>query len=263
MPGTLNTHRMQTADKEDKYISGMDWNEGKFANNVLQNYRKYQYNLVGKYMGKAVLEVGSGDRGFTIEILRAKEKEIERLVSIEPSITLYEGHMDNFSFPANYKFSNTDLFDLKPGDYGKFDTAVFIHVLEHIEQDKKALDHTHTLLEDNGRVLIEVPALQFLFSVHDEMLGHYRRYNKKMLRSIIDPSKYKIEKIWYNDPIGVLGSWYFFKFKKIKLKSDEGKNLVSSQGGVYDKYIIPFEGAIEKFITFPFGLSLNAVLKKI
>lgn len=251
------------AYKEDKYISGMDWNEGKFANNVLQNYRKYQYKLVGNYIGKSVLEVGSGDRGFTVEIYKHRTNQINRLVSIEPSITLYESHMNNFSFPSNYKFDNVDLFHIEENTYGKFDTAIFIHVLEHIEQDKKALDHTHALLENKGYVLIEVPALQFLFSVHDQMLGHYRRYNKKMLKSIIDPTKYKIEKIWYNDPIGVFGSWYFFKFKKIKLKSNQGRNLVSNQGGIYDKYIIPFESKIEKFITFPFGLSLNAILKKI
>ncbi len=69
--------------------------------------------------------------------------------------------------------------------------------------------------------------------------------------------------MWYQDPIGVLGSLYFFKLRKIKLKSEEGQNLVSSQGGIYDKYVIPFEKKIEKYITFPFGLSLTAILKKI
>ncbi len=131
-----------------------------------------------------------------------------------------------------------------------------------IKNDKAALDHTYTLVKEGGYVLIEVPALPCLFSVHDETLGHHRRYNKKMLKKIIDPNKFEIKKIWYQDPIGVLGSFYFFKLRKIKIKSDEGENLVSSQGGIYDKFIIPFEKAIERVITFPFGLNLTAILKK-
>ena len=110
--------------------------------------------------------------------------------------------------------------------------------------------------------MIEVPALPWLFSIHDEMLGHYRRYNKPLLRSIIDNKMFINVKMWYQDPIGVFGSLYYFKFNKIKLKSDDGHKLVLKQGTFYDKYIIPFEKNLEKFVTFPFGLSLSVVLKK-
>lgn len=118
------------------------------------------------------------------------------------------------------------------------------------------------MLEKGGYILIEVPALPFLYSVHDEVLGHYRRYTKKILREAINPELYETVRMWYNDPIGVVGSFVFFKMLKRKINSDEGTVLVKNQGGIYDKYVIPFEGKIEKFITFPFGLSLTAVLKK-
>jgi SAM-dependent methyltransferase len=151
---------------------------------------------------------------------------------------------------------------MKPDQFGRFDTVFFIHVLEHIEKDREALKHTFELLKPNGHVLIEVPALPWLFSVHDEMLGHYRRYNKKMLRSIVDTDKYEIKQIWYQDPIGVLGSFFFFKLRRIKLKSEKGRRLAKNQGSLYDKWVIPFEKCIERYITFPFGLSLTAILKK-
>jgi SAM-dependent methyltransferase len=146
--------------------------------------------------------------------------------------------------------------------FGLFDTALFVHVLEHIEKDREALNKVYELLLPKGKVLIEVPALHLLFSVHDEMLGHYRRYNKKTLTEIVDTDKYVIKNIWYQDIIGVLGSLYFFKIKKIKLASTNGVQLVKNQGNVYDKYIIPFESFIEKFIRFPFGLSITAILQK-
>ena len=68
--------------------------------------------------------------------------------------------------------------------------------------------------------------------------------------------------MWHQDPIGVLGSLYFFKFKKTKLKSKEGLDLVKNQGFFYNKYIIPFEEFIEQYISFPIGLNLTAVLQK-
>jgi hypothetical protein len=107
-----------------------------------------------------------------------------------------------------------------------------------------------------------VPAIPFLFSVHDEMLGHFRRYSIKNLKNIIDTEKYSIHKIWYQDLLGVIGSLYFFKFRRIKLTSTEGVRVVKSEGNIYDKYLIPFESYIEKFVRFPLGLSITAVLKK-
>lgn len=143
-----------------------------------------------------------------------------------------------------------DLFNMTADTFGLFDTALFIHVLEHVEKDRDALNKAHKLLAPNGKVLIEVPALPALFSVHDEMLGHYRRYNKQTLKDIVDTDKYIIINIWYQDFIGVLGSLHFFKIKKTRLSSSDEVQLVKKQGNVYDKYIIPFESYIEKFCVF-------------
>ena len=41
-----------------------------------------------------------------------------------------------------------------------------------------------------------------------------------------------------------------------------GNTAAQKQGSIYDKWVIPFEKRIEKYITFPFGLSLTAILKK-
>ena len=119
-----------------------------------------------------------------------------------------------------------DLFNMTADTFGLFDTALFIHVLEHVEKDRDALNKAHKLLAPNGKVLIEVPALPALFSVHDEMLGHYRRYNKQTLKDIVDTDKYIIINIWYQDFIGVLGSLHFFKIKKTRLSSSDEVQLV-------------------------------------
>jgi len=248
---------------KDEYVHGMDWSVQDDLKGLssLSNYRKYQYDLVSKYVGNNVLEVGSGDRSFTREIV-ANRPAAERIISIEPSPVLFHEHKDNFKFPPTVSFFSEDLFNITPETYGTFDTAIFIHVLEHIEKHKEAVDHTAKLLKPGGHVLIEVPALPLLFSVHDEMLGHYRRYTKKMMRSIVDTNVYDIIRIGYNDPIGVFGLLLFFKIQKVKLKSKEGTRLIKNQGAFYDKYIIPFEQKMEKVVRFPFGLCLTAILRK-
>jgi 2-polyprenyl-3-methyl-5-hydroxy-6-metoxy-1,4-benzoquinol methylase len=258
----MNTDDELTNNKgTDQYVHGMDWLSGELEEFELSNYRKYQYDLIAKYLGKNILEVGSGDRSFTNQILK-HSVQFDRIVSIEPSITLFEIHENKYKFPDHISFHMVDLFNMTKDTFGLFDTAVFVHVLEHIEKDREALNKVHEVLLPNGKVLIEVPALPSLFSVHDEMLGHYRRYNKKVLKDIVDTDKYAVTDIWYQDILGVLGSLYFFKIKKTKLASTNGVQLVRNQGNIYDKYIIPFESFIEKFVRFPLGLSLTAVLQK-
>ena len=248
-------------EKIDKYVHGMDWGKDEVSFSNFNNYRKYQYDLIKNYIGNNIIEVGSGDRSFTKQLFD-NTNNIERILSIEPSEVLFKMHECNFKFSENVKFDCIDLFDLSKDRVGSFDTAIFIHVLEHIEDDKKALNTISNFIKSDGYILIEVPALPSLFSIHDEILGHFRRYNKKMIETIVDTDKYEIIKIWYQDPIGILGSYFFFKLRKIKIKSDQGISLAKIQGGIYDKYVIPFEKYIEKYITFPFCLSLTAILKK-
>lgn len=247
---------------EDKYVSGMDWGSKDLSLSGYSNYRKYQLSLIKNYIGKNILEVGSGDRGFT-NLLVNTISNIERVISIEPSETLFKIYENNYLFPDFVDFQCTDLFDLNVKETGSFDTIIFVHVLEHIENDREALNKSYELLKKDGYVLIEVPALQFLYSPNDEVLGHYRRYNKKVMKSIIDRNKFKIEAMWYQDIFGVMGSLYFFKIKKIKLKSETGIGLVKNQGKIYDRYLVPIQSIFEKFIRLPLGLSLTAALRKI
>ncbi len=248
----------------DKYGHGMDWGHGDVSIGQLKNYRQYQYDLVGNYIGKEILEVGSGaSRSFTKLIVENAE-DLSRLLSIEPSQVLMEAYTEkgDYEFSGNVDFQNKDLFDITPQGAGTFDTILFIHVLEHIEDDRAALDHAYKLLKPNGKILIQVPALPFLFSVHDELVGHYRRYTKKIARSAINSDKFKINRMWYSDFIGIFGSLFFFKLRKVKLKSEEGNKVFSNQGMFYDKYLIPFQKRLEKIITPPVGLNLTVILEK-
>ena len=247
---------------DDGYAHGMDWMAAQELEGFeLTNYRKYQYDLVGEHVRGNVLEIGRGDGSFTNRIVQQGE-DVGRLVSIEPSSTLTEAYEGKYTFPDTCEFLEIDLFDMTPEEHGIFDTIILIHVLEHVERDRDAVSHLHSLLAPGGKILIEVPAMPFLYSVHDEMLGHHRRYSKKIFRNMVDASLFRISDLWFQDAIGILGSFYFFKLRRTRLNTDEGVGLVKSEGVFYDKYVIPLEALYEKFVRLPFGLSLSGILER-
>jgi len=56
------------------------------------------------------------------------------------------------------------------------DAAFALDILEHVKDDRKALREIHRILKPGGKVLFTVPAYQWLFSEHDEVCHHQRRY---------------------------------------------------------------------------------------
>lgn len=60
----------------------------------------------------------------------------------------------------------------------KYDVILALDVLEHLEDDRIILRYLNENLKDNGIAIITVPAHPWLFSEHDRVCGHYRRYTK-------------------------------------------------------------------------------------
>lgn len=66
-----------------------------------------------------------------------------------------------------------------------FDAVTALDVLEHIQDDKKALAEWKRVLRPGGVLLLTVPALQSLWSDWDVALHHYRRYDRAGLEALI------------------------------------------------------------------------------
>ena len=64
----------------------------------------------------------------------------------------------------------------------RFDLICMFDVLEHIEHDTETLMAIKKLLTKHGRILITVPAYQWLYGAHDEFLHHKRRYSANQLK---------------------------------------------------------------------------------
>lgn len=90
------------------------------------------------------------------------------------------------------KYQNMD--QLKPES---LDLVLLMDVIEHIDDVDSFLKELLTKVKPGGYLFITVPAHQFLFSVHDIFLKHFRRYNKKMMKETMLPHGLIIEKSFY------------------------------------------------------------------
>lgn len=70
-----------------------------------------------------------------------------------------------------------------PFDDASFDLTVSLDVIEHLEDDVGALRELRRVTKPGGALLVTVPAYQWLWSGHDEINHHHRRYNGRTLRA--------------------------------------------------------------------------------
>ena len=82
-------------------------------------------------------------------------------------------------------------------DTESFDIIISSDSLEHLENDMKALKNWHTILKPNGTLFIFVPAFMYLWSEHDEINHHYRRYTSDNLKKKVESVGFKVEKESY------------------------------------------------------------------
>lgn len=78
-----------------------------------------------------------------------------------------------------------------------YDLVALLDVIEHVEEDHAALSSIARRLRPGGRVLITVPAHQWMWSAHDRLNHHHRRYSKRALAALIEGSGLKIGKLSY------------------------------------------------------------------
>ena len=75
------------------------------------------------------------------------------------------------------------------------DVITALDLLEHVPDDAAAAAELARALRPGGVLLVTVPALPFLWSEHDEALGHLRRYRARQLRAILEGAGLKVERL--------------------------------------------------------------------
>ena len=78
-----------------------------------------------------------------------------------------------------------------------YDLVAALDVVEHIEDDKAAVAALASCLKPGGKILVTVPAHQWMWSAHDELNHHKRRYSKAGLKALIQGSGLCLDSIGY------------------------------------------------------------------
>lgn len=80
-----------------------------------------------------------------------------------------------------------------PFDEGSFDLTVSLDVIEHLQDDVGALRELRRVTKPGGALLVTVPAYQWLWSGHDEINHHHRRYNRPTLLAAAESAGWHVE----------------------------------------------------------------------
>lgn len=148
----------------------------------------------------------------------------------------------------------------------KFDAVTLFDVLEHLDDEAVAMENVLRALNPGGRVILTVPAFKWLWSKHDDVSQHKRRYVREELGGVLTRAGFTIEKLTYFNA-------YLFP---LAVARRLGRKLLNSDDGV--EFDMPPE-ALNRFLmaafraetpallrakangAFPIGLSLLAVAR--
>jgi ubiquinone/menaquinone biosynthesis C-methylase UbiE len=214
-----------------------------------QHWKAYWARSLSPYIGERVLEVGAGI-GATMKVLQSSERQ-KRWLAIEPDAGLVR-RMEEEGIPQRCEVQVGTLSSLNLSE--KFDTVLYIDVLEHIEDDKAELERASERLEPGGRIIVLSPAHKFLFTPFDRAIGHFRRYNVASLSSAT-PSSAKLDQIFYLDSVGMLASLA----NRLLLQS---AMPTAEQIRIWDTLMVPVSERIDGLFRHRLGKSIVGIWSK-
>jgi SAM-dependent methyltransferase len=157
-----------------------------------------------------------------------------------------------------------ELPDGLPALRHDFGLVLALDVIEHIDDDEASLGALARLLETEGRIVLTVPAFNFLWSIHDDENHHKRRYRKRDIQKLARICDLEIEYLSY------FNFWLFLPVALVRLVRkvipyrESWQDMKIPGRGVNKMLEALF--ASERFAmgrwSLPFGISLVGVLAK-
>jgi len=153
---------------------------------------------------------------------------------------------------------------------GSFDLLVASDCLEHIEEDEKALQNWLTLLKPGGVLICFVPAYRSLWSEHDVVNHHFRRYTRTELVEKMREARFKVLKSGYWNALLFPPVFAFRKLKNwlgsLKKEHQPQEDLQPTSPLVNSILVnlLRFENTLleKSNFRFPFGVSTFCIARK-
>src|SRR3989338_3826082 len=220
-------------------------------------------DLLRENQPKKILDIGCGT-GETLTFLK----------TVFPKATLFGfdvlAEAVRFTIQRGHAAKKADALNL-PFKDNSFDAILLLDVIEHIKNDSAIIKEAKRVVKPGGVIVITAPALQFIWSAHDENQGHFRRYTRHRLLELARKNKMKVSFLSYFNfflspiiiPIRVMSRLPIFK------KYGEYDSRLNYKVA-YNKVINTFlktlfvtEIRLLRFIRYPIGISVTVKLQKV
>ena len=199
----------------------------------------------------SVLEVGCGPGEFL-----KKLSPYGKLTGLEP-------HLDSQKHESTFKLIQNDFLS---HDFKKerFDLVLLLDVIEHVKEDRDFIEKAYNLLNNDGYLLVTVPAFHALWTNHDNMNHHLRRYSKKQLLDLVSQHQLSLLRLEYFyfwlAPLKVVTRW----LEKTIAKKDNSISSLPKIGPL--NWLFYLISKVEFLLLFkfrkPFGSSALLFAKK-
>jgi SAM-dependent methyltransferase len=221
---------------------------------LARNWKAYWCSQIREFLGREVLEVGAGNGNNSAVLLGVEGLS---LTALEPDAALVAQHRELLAgFPEDRRqrarLLTGTLADLPAG--ARFDSILYIDVLEHIEDDAGEVRAAIGFLRPGGRLIVLSPAFMMLFSPFDTALGHYRRYTRASLAAVVPPAL-RARRLRYLDSLGFtlsLGNGLLLR------------RSVPTRGQIrfWDGTVVPLSRALDPFLGEFAGRSVLGIWEK-
>lgn len=215
------------------------------------NFNTWMVETFRHHLGDRILEVGSGIGN------------ISRLLPIRSHLTLsdiserYLQILGKLYSENNcvrlYKLDLESATDFNGLEDGFYDTIVCLNVLEHIKDDFGALRRLHGKMSEGGRLILLVPQYPSLYGSYDELIHHYRRYERGALKKLLQECGFNVIAL-KNFNFTSVPAWWL---NACLLKR---KRLEQAQVALFD-FCVPVIKRLELLLPLP-GISLIAIAEK-
>ncbi|HEX9954633.1 MAG TPA: class I SAM-dependent methyltransferase [Allosphingosinicella sp.] len=145
---------------------------------------------------------------------------------------------------------------------GAYDLVALLDVLEHVEEDHEALESIARKLKPGGKILITVPAHPWMWSAHDEVNHHKRRYTRKGLRKVLLGAGLEIELLsWFNSLLFPLAAAARFVGRVTGNKDSDDKMPPKALNSLFETIFGLERYALGRMPLSP-GVSLVAIVSR-
>lgn len=208
---------------------------------------KYCLTLIKKYIQGDILEVGAGCGSFTRNYYNQKINNIILTEKDERNIETLKSRFNNYK---NIEVLNLPVDKIEK----KFDSILYFHVLEHIENDLLEIEKAKSKLNSGGYLVFIVPASKRIYGNLDKAVGHFRRYEKDFFKN--DLMNLKLLNLKHLDSIGYV---LYYLNKIFFTKETFPSNLKIF---LWDKIFTPVTIIIDFLLNYSFGKCIVAIYKK-